>query len=78
MDWIGKPRALACSRNEYDTRALLSMTYSKGVNHGLEAEIDLSRTDDLGNILDDISLWPHGQLPAGIIHLGRLAPARRP
>lgn len=44
------------------------MTYSKGVNHGLEAEVDLSRADNLGNILHDVSLWPHGQLRLGIIH----------
>ena len=31
------------------------VSYSEGVDHGFEAEIDLSGTDDFGDILIDIS-----------------------
>lgn len=54
MERTGKSLALAwtvVSPSIVQSYTVLGNTYGKGVDHGLEAQIDLSGADDLSHIL---------------------------
>lgn len=53
IEWTGKLRALAWASQLaviQPSRGEGRSTYSQGVDHGLEAHVDLSAADDLGHI----------------------------
>ncbi len=53
MDWTGKLRALAFAMYEFrSSQKCVSWAYSKGMDHGFEAEVYLASADDLGHILN--------------------------